>query len=149
MLRAAINFHREEGHCDRIVSVTLPEKPVGRERWLTRNEAAKLIWTAWRFRERQKGKAPHAEQQARRALHPGRALYRHAGRRRLRRRVRADRGQRLDRPRPRHLLPAPCGPAGDEKAPAACTVAAETSGASAALATGRAALCRRMEWARR
>ena len=57
VLRAAVNFHREEGHCDRIVSVTLPEKPVGRERWLTRNEAAKLIWTAWRFRERQKGRA--------------------------------------------------------------------------------------------
>jgi len=39
LLRAAINFHREEGHCDRIVSVTLPEKGPGRERWLTRNES--------------------------------------------------------------------------------------------------------------
>src|SRR5262249_47655722 len=57
LLRAAINFHREEGHCDRIVSVTLPEKSPGRERWLTRNEAATLIWRAWRYREVQKGHA--------------------------------------------------------------------------------------------
>jgi integrase len=57
LLRAAINFHRQEGHCDRIVSVTLPEKRPGRERWLTRNEAAKLIWRAWRYREVQKGQA--------------------------------------------------------------------------------------------
>jgi integrase len=56
VLRAAINHHRQEGHCQKIVSVVLPEKPVGRERWLTRSEAAKLLWSAWRFRERQKGK---------------------------------------------------------------------------------------------
>ncbi|HUZ32645.1 MAG TPA: site-specific integrase [Xanthobacteraceae bacterium] len=56
VLKAAINFHRTEGRCDRIVSVVLPEKNAGRERWLTRSEAAKLIWEAWRYRERQKGK---------------------------------------------------------------------------------------------
>lgn len=55
LLRSAINFHREEGHCDRIVSVTLPDKNPGRERWLTRKEAAALIWRAWRYREIQKG----------------------------------------------------------------------------------------------
>ena len=55
-LRAAINHHRQEGHCDKIVSVVLPEKPLGRERWCTRSEAAKLLLTAWRFRERQGGK---------------------------------------------------------------------------------------------
>jgi integrase len=55
ILRAAINFHREEGRCDRIVSVVLPEKNPGRERWLSRSEAAKLIWQAWRYREIQKG----------------------------------------------------------------------------------------------
>jgi len=47
-LRAAIIHHRKEGHCHKIVSVVLPERPVGRERWLTRSEAAKLLWTAWR-----------------------------------------------------------------------------------------------------
>ena len=55
VLRAAINHHREEGHCEKIVSVVLPDKPVGRERWCTRSEVAKLLWAAWRFRERQKG----------------------------------------------------------------------------------------------
>jgi integrase len=39
-----------------LVSVTLPEKSAGRERWLTREEAAKLIRAAWRFREVQDGK---------------------------------------------------------------------------------------------
>jgi hypothetical protein len=43
LLRAAINFHREEGHCEKIVSVVLPEKPVGRERWATRGESRKAF----------------------------------------------------------------------------------------------------------
>ena len=55
VLRSAINHHREEGHCEKIVSVVLPDKPVGRQRWCTRSEAAKLLWAAWRFRERQRG----------------------------------------------------------------------------------------------
>ena len=56
VLRAAINYHRSEGHCDKIVSVVLPEKAVPRERWCTRSEIARLLWTAWRFREVQKGR---------------------------------------------------------------------------------------------
>lgn len=55
-LRAAINFHRKEGHCEKIVSVVLPQRRLSRENWLTRQQAAKLIWTAWRYREIQKGK---------------------------------------------------------------------------------------------
>jgi integrase len=55
-LRAAINYHRLEGHCDRIVSVVLPEKAVARQKWLTRPQAARIILAAWRFREHQKGK---------------------------------------------------------------------------------------------
>lgn len=54
-LRAAINHHRREGLHDRIVSVVLPPKAPPRERWLTRAEAAKLILTAWRYREAQGG----------------------------------------------------------------------------------------------
>ena len=50
-LRAAINHHRQEGLCSEIVSVVLPEKGVARERWLTRSEAARLIWAAWRTRQ--------------------------------------------------------------------------------------------------
>jgi integrase len=56
VLRAAINHHRQEGYCDRIVSVVLPVKPIGRDRWCMRSEAARLLWSAWRFREVQKGK---------------------------------------------------------------------------------------------
>ncbi|MBZ8133266.1 site-specific integrase [Afifella sp. IM 167] len=54
-LRAAINHHRAEGLCAEIVSVVLPPRPASRERWLTRSEAARLIWAAWSYREVQKG----------------------------------------------------------------------------------------------
>jgi integrase len=50
-LRAAINHHRREGYCSEIVSVTLPEKPLPRDAWLTRSEAAQLLWAAWRARQ--------------------------------------------------------------------------------------------------
>ena len=56
-LRAAINHHRREGLCSEIVEIVLPEKRPPRERWLTRAEAARLVWSAWRYREIQQGKA--------------------------------------------------------------------------------------------
>lgn len=52
-LRAAINHHRREGLCDKIVSVALPDESLPRERWLTRQEAAGLLLSAWRYREQQ------------------------------------------------------------------------------------------------
>jgi integrase len=55
-LRAALNHHRKEGLCSAIVEVVLPEAAPARERWLTREEAAALLWAAWRYREVQKGK---------------------------------------------------------------------------------------------
>ena len=55
-LRAAINHHRQEGHCSKIVGVWLPEKPLPRERWLTRAEAAAIVRSAWYYREIQKEK---------------------------------------------------------------------------------------------
>ena len=55
-LRSAINHHRKEGLCREVVEVVLPEKGEPRDRWLTRSEAARLIWAAWRYREVQKGK---------------------------------------------------------------------------------------------
>jgi integrase len=55
-LRAAINHHRRENLHDKIVSVVLPDERAPRDRWLTRSEAARLIWAAWRYREMQKGK---------------------------------------------------------------------------------------------
>jgi integrase len=52
-LRAAINHHAKEGFHRGIVKVVLPEKGLPRERWLNRSEAAKLLWTCWRYRETQ------------------------------------------------------------------------------------------------
>jgi integrase len=54
-LRAAINHHRREGLCSKIIEVVLPPEHPARDRWLTRSEAARLIWAAWRYREKQKG----------------------------------------------------------------------------------------------
>jgi integrase len=50
-LRAAINHHRREGLCSEIVSVALPAQADARERWLTRSEAARLLWAAWRAKQ--------------------------------------------------------------------------------------------------
>ena len=36
-----------------MVRVTLPPKGPPRDRWLTRDEAAKLVWACWRYREKQ------------------------------------------------------------------------------------------------
>jgi integrase len=55
-LRAALNHHRKEGLCSAIVEVVLPAAAPARERWLTREEAAALLWAAWRYREVQKGR---------------------------------------------------------------------------------------------
>lgn len=48
-LRAAINhWHKEYGPLPAVPFVTLPEKSAPRERWLTRSEAARLLWAARR-----------------------------------------------------------------------------------------------------
>jgi integrase len=54
-LRAAINYHRKEGQCTEIISIVLPDKAESRDVWLTRQEAARMICAAWRYRETQKG----------------------------------------------------------------------------------------------
>ena len=53
-LRAAIRHHAKENLHDAVVHVALPEKGRARERWLVRGEAARLIWTCWRYRETQR-----------------------------------------------------------------------------------------------
>lgn len=50
-LRAALNYAFDEGVIDRRIAVALPDKPVARDVWMTRSEAAKLIWSAWRYTE--------------------------------------------------------------------------------------------------
>jgi integrase len=52
-LRAAINHHAKEGFHRRTVRVSLPPKGEQRDRWLTRDEAAALVWHCWRYREKQ------------------------------------------------------------------------------------------------
>ncbi len=52
-LRAAINHHAKESLHYGTVRVTLPPKGPPRDRWLTRDEAAKLVWACWRYRETQ------------------------------------------------------------------------------------------------
>ena len=47
-LAAAINFAHAEGHITAAPRVKLPPKPAPRDRWLTRDEAAKLIRAAYR-----------------------------------------------------------------------------------------------------
>jgi hypothetical protein len=54
-LRAAINHHRREGLCSEIVSVVLPDRASARERWLTRSEAARVLWAAWRAKQVMRG----------------------------------------------------------------------------------------------
>ena len=50
-LRAAIGHHKDEGLHRGEVRVVLPRKGESRMRWLTRSEAARLLWTCWRYRE--------------------------------------------------------------------------------------------------
>jgi len=53
-LRAAIRHHWETGLCAALTPVVLPERGQARERWLTRDEAARLLWAAWRLRQRRR-----------------------------------------------------------------------------------------------
>jgi hypothetical protein len=56
-LRAAIGHHYKQGLCATRVAVWTPPAGKSRMRRLTRSEAARLIWAAYRYREVQKGQA--------------------------------------------------------------------------------------------
>jgi len=53
--RAAVNHYHKEGYATAAPAVVLPAKPEARDRWLTRDEAARLLWAAWRMRQGWKG----------------------------------------------------------------------------------------------
>ena len=55
-LRAAIRMYAEEGFCREIVLVTVPDKAKPREGYLTRAQAASLLWHLWTARVAQGGK---------------------------------------------------------------------------------------------
>lgn len=48
VLQAAINYCHREGYLLTPTTVTLPRKTPSRDRWLTRDEAARLVWAAYR-----------------------------------------------------------------------------------------------------
>ena len=48
VLQAAINFAYSEGYLTATRKVRLPEKSAPRDRWLTRDEVARLLWAAYR-----------------------------------------------------------------------------------------------------
>jgi integrase len=50
-LRAAIRFYHKNGLCKELPAVTLPDKRPPRERWLTRDEVARLLWHCLTHRE--------------------------------------------------------------------------------------------------
>jgi len=54
-LRSALNYYRKEGYVTSAPAITLPAKPEARQRWLTRDEAAALLWAAWRMKQTWKG----------------------------------------------------------------------------------------------
>lgn len=56
-LSAAIGYHLKQGYHREIVLVDLPPTGKARDRWLTRNEIAKLVWSAWNSREIQDSRA--------------------------------------------------------------------------------------------
>lgn len=58
-MSAAINYHIRDvvGGTNMVFRPVLPEASEPRLRWLTRSEAARLLWAAWRQRELRNGKA--------------------------------------------------------------------------------------------
>ena len=48
VLQAAINYAHAEGYLTATRKVRLPKKSAPRDRWLTRSEAARLLWAAYR-----------------------------------------------------------------------------------------------------
>lgn len=71
VLSAAISYAHKEGKLLYPVPVALPEKAPARDRWLTRDEAARLIWAAWRAPQ---GKSRHVARFMLLALYTGTRL---------------------------------------------------------------------------
>jgi integrase len=55
-LCAAIGHHAAGGYHREIVKISLPQKGEPRDKWLTRSDAAKLIWICWQYREMQRSR---------------------------------------------------------------------------------------------
>jgi integrase len=55
-LRAAVNHYCKRKRIPCVAEIELPERGLARERWLTRAEAARLLWAAWRMKQSWKGR---------------------------------------------------------------------------------------------
>lgn len=53
--RSAANYYHEEGYVTSAPKIVLPPKADPRHRWLTRSEAAALLWASWRMKQTYKG----------------------------------------------------------------------------------------------
>lgn len=53
-LRAAVNYFHKEYGLDPLPGFTMPSKSVARTRWLTRSEAARLLWNARKIKHLQR-----------------------------------------------------------------------------------------------
>jgi hypothetical protein len=145
-LRAAINHHRREGLCSAIVEVVLPEPSPARGRWLTREEAARLLWSAWRYREVQKGKPTGRRSRQHIARFILLALYTGTRAGAVCGRTAAHYRPRMDRRCARRVLSPARRRARDEKAKAANPAADGAARPFTALETSGPAVCRRMAW---
>jgi integrase len=54
-LRAAIAYYCKRKRIPNPAEIVLPERGDARDRWLSRREAARLLWAAWRMRQSWKG----------------------------------------------------------------------------------------------
>jgi hypothetical protein len=150
-LRAAINHHAREGLHRGLVRVALPAKGRGRDRWLTRSEAAALLWVCWRYREvqtqhrgalkNQKIETEKVKTDKRPLRYIARfiliGLYRHArGRHRVR--LSVPRGRPIVcRLGARYLLSTCARPGSHQKTPAPGALARALAGACATLGSNR------------
>lgn len=62
LLRAACNHANGQRVLDGAVKIWLPPKAPSRQRWLTRSEVARLLWTAWRSKLSANGRSGSADE---------------------------------------------------------------------------------------
>jgi tellurite resistance protein len=120
-LRAAIRHHWEAGLCSSLTPIVLPDRGQSRLRWLTRGEAARLLWAS-------RAVGHHVARFVLVALYTGTRAGAVCGAA-----LRPTEGAGLDRPRAWGVLPARGRRARDEEAQAAGQAPAAPAGPSAAL----------------
>lgn len=145
-LRAAINHHRKEGLCSAIVEIVLPPRPLHRDRWLTRQEAAHFIRTAWRYRDAARTSYRPPVTSAYCPLSPGRVLHSQPQAGCLLSRPRSDCRSALGRFEKRRVLSPSGGCKRNQKTPNGDHSATVTACASTTMEASRPKTHRRIQW---